>query len=95
MISEKNISAAESYKITQNEIGLKFITIDNRLASAKIALQGAHIMQWKPHDIKNEVLWLSSNTRYMHGRSIRGGVPISWPWFGTSNRSSMHISRIT
>jgi len=82
MISEKYISAAESYKITQNEIGLKFITIDNRLASAKIALQGAHIMQWKPHDIKNEVLWLSSNTRYMHGRSIRGGVPICWPWFG-------------
>jgi hypothetical protein len=37
MISEKYISAAESYKITQNEIGLKFITIDNRLASAKIA----------------------------------------------------------
>ena len=45
MISEKNITAAESYKITQNETGLKFITIDNELASAKIALQGAHIMQ--------------------------------------------------
>ena len=57
MISEKNISAAQSYKITQNEIGLKFITIDNELASAKIALQGAHIMQWKPHDLKNEVLY--------------------------------------
>jgi glucose-6-phosphate 1-epimerase len=60
MISEKNISAAQSYKITQNEIGLKFISIDNELASAKIALQGAHIMQWKPHNVKDEVLWLSS-----------------------------------
>jgi glucose-6-phosphate 1-epimerase len=82
MISEKNISSAQSYKISQNEVGLKFITINNELASAKIALQGAHVMQWKPHNIKNEVLWLSSNARYMHGRSIRGGVPICWPWFG-------------
>jgi glucose-6-phosphate 1-epimerase len=56
MIGEKNISAAQSYKIKQNENGLKFITINNELASAKIALQGAHVMQWKPHNEINEVL---------------------------------------
>ena len=82
MINEKDISAAQSYKITQNEIGLKFITINNEFASAKIALQGAHVIQWKPHKVKNEVFWLSSNARFIHGRSIRGGVPICWPWFG-------------
>jgi glucose-6-phosphate 1-epimerase len=27
-------------------------------------------------------LWLSSNARFVKGRSIRGGVPICWPWFG-------------
>ena len=82
MINEKDISAAQSYKITQNEIGLKFITINNEFASAKIALQGAHVIQWKPHKVKNEVFWLSSNARFIHGRSIRGGVSICWPWFG-------------
>jgi len=58
MISEKNICSAQSYKISQNEVGLNFITINNELGSAKIALQGAHVMQWKPHNVKNEVFWL-------------------------------------
>ncbi len=29
MLSEKNISSAQSYEISQNEVGLKFITINN------------------------------------------------------------------
>ena len=31
---------------------------------------------------KRQVLWLSSNARFIKGRSIRGGIPICWPWFG-------------
>ena len=35
-------------KFTEDSHGLQFIEIDNTLATAKIALQGAHVMQWQP-----------------------------------------------
>lgn len=68
--------------ITQDENGLEYIEIDNDLATAKIALQGGHIISWQPKEQDHPVLWLSSNARLQKGRSIRGGVPICWPWFG-------------
>lgn len=67
---------------TQDAQGLKYLEVDNPLCTAKIALQGAHVMVWQPKFLTNPVLWLSSNARYVPGRSIRGGVPICWPWFG-------------
>lgn len=67
---------------TKDESGLQYLEIDNPLASAKIALQGAHVIAWKPRFLNEPVLWLSSNARFVKGRSIRGGVPICWPWFG-------------
>ena len=80
-------------KIFKNKDGLKFIDINNDKADARIALQGAHVDWWKPKLIKDDVLWLSSNARYEKGRSIRGGVPICWPWFGehpTDNSFCLH-----
>lgn len=69
-------------KFLRDDAGLDYIEIDNDYATAKIALQGAHIMAWQPKSQKTPVLWLSSNARYVQGRSIRGGIPICWPWFG-------------
>ncbi|MEI8362031.1 MAG: D-hexose-6-phosphate mutarotase [Betaproteobacteria bacterium] len=70
--------------------GLDYIEIDNRHATAKIALQGAHVMHWQPKSTAEPVLWLSSNARYVKARSIRGGVPICWPWFGAHPTDSSY-----
>jgi len=69
-------------KFIRDDAGLDYIEIDNDYATAKIALQGAHVMVWQPKAQQNPVLWLSNNARYVLGRSIRGGIPICWPWFG-------------
>ena len=61
---------------------MQFIEVDNSLAVARIALQGAHVDWWRPKSVKQDVLWRSTSVRYEKGRSIRGGVPICWPWFG-------------
>jgi D-hexose-6-phosphate mutarotase len=61
--------------------GLAVAEIANLHADASIALQGAHIMTWKPHG-QEPVLWLSRFGKFAPGKSIRGGVPICWPWFG-------------
>lgn len=44
-------------------------------------LHGAHVTSWKPAG-REEVLFLSSKSRWEDGYAIRGGVPICFPWFG-------------
>ena len=80
--TEKRLKLHAHVLQTQDENGLQYLEIDNPLATAKIALQGAHIMGWQPKFLAQPVLWLSSSARFIKGRSIRGGVPICWPWFG-------------
>ena len=61
--------------------GLVVARIRNALAQADIALQGAHIMTFQPSG-EQPVIWLSPVAKLVPGKSIRGGVPICWPWFG-------------
>lgn len=79
---DDNTTLHPHIKITEDENGLQYIELDNPLATAKIALQGAHVIHWQPKSEKHPVLWLSEHARYIKGRSIRGGVPVCWPWFG-------------
>jgi D-hexose-6-phosphate mutarotase len=57
------------------------IDIHNSLASATVSLQGAQLIDWTPVDA-DPVIWLSDKAHYSPGKSIRGGVPVCWPWFG-------------
>ncbi|HEY3325855.1 MAG TPA: D-hexose-6-phosphate mutarotase [Novimethylophilus sp.] len=66
---------------TASDYGLPVAEIDNELASATIALQGAHVMTFQPHG-EAPVLWLSEQARLQPGKAVRGGIPICWPWFG-------------
>jgi len=79
---EKPEAAALHLQLVEDENGLMTIEVNNPLATAQIALQGAHVTQWQPKNVSAPVLWLSKKARHIHGRSIRGGVPICWPWFG-------------
>jgi glucose-6-phosphate 1-epimerase len=74
----------------EDEHGLHFLSVENSQATATIALQGAHVMHWQPKSASQPVLWLSSNARYTEGRSIRGGIPICWPWFGAHPTDSSY-----
>jgi D-hexose-6-phosphate mutarotase len=62
--------------------GLVVAEINNRLATAALCLQGAHLMTWKPRRQSVPVIWLSRDAKLRAGKSIRGGVPVCWPWFG-------------
>ncbi len=61
--------------------GLIVARINNELASAEIALQGAHLYSWKPRE-EVPVIWLSQDARFERNKAIRGGIPVCWPWFG-------------
>jgi len=68
------------------ENGFKYIEVTNDIASAKIALQGAHIYEYKCKG-KDDILWLSETSSFEDGTAIRGGIPICWPRFGSLDES--------
>lgn len=66
---------------TEGKGGMPVIDIKNKFASAIISLQGAHLLSWIPEG-EEEVIWLSEDASFAPGKSVRGGIPICWPWFG-------------
>jgi D-hexose-6-phosphate mutarotase len=62
--------------------GLIVADIANAHSTASICLQGGHVMTWQPKSVNEPVVWLSPLAKLAPGKSIRGGVPICWPWFG-------------
>jgi len=60
---------------------MPILEIKNTHATAIISLQGAHLLSWIPAG-EEEVIWLSEDAKFAAGKSIRGGIPICWPWFG-------------
>lgn len=67
--------------------GVIIAEVANQHALANIALQGAHIATFQPRG-EEPVLWLSPNAKFAPGKSLRGGVPICWPWFGPHKTDS-------
>lgn len=55
--------------------------IRNEQGAARVCLQGAHVLSFIPAG-GQDLLWLSSASRYRPGVAIRGGIPVCWPWFG-------------
>ncbi len=47
---------------------------------ASISLSGGHILGYKANG--EERLWMSPKANLEAGKSIRGGIPVCWPWFG-------------
>lgn len=67
---------------------LDVIVVDHPQVRASVALQGAHLLSWQPAG-EEEVLWLSDITPFKHGKALRGGVPICWPWFGPAEQKDL------
>lgn len=61
--------------------GFVVVAVNNAHASATIAMQGAHLMNFQPKG-QQPLIWMSPEAKLAAGKSIRGGVPVCWPWFG-------------
>jgi len=60
--------------------------VENQVASARIFLQGAQVSSFCRKNQK-DLLWLSPTCDFKTGNSLRGGIPICWPWFGEFSRN--------
>ena len=64
-----------------DDAGLPMLLVENPRGRAVVALQGAHVMAFRPAG-KDELLWVSPLTALQDGVPIRGGIPLCLPWFG-------------
>lgn len=71
------------------EGGIPIIEVQNKQATAVISLQGAHLLRWQPAG-EEDVIWLSNDAKFAMGKSVRGGIPICWPWFGAHESNATY-----
>src|SRR5262249_49466278 len=68
-------------QVVEGKGGLPKVRITTPNVMGEIYLHGAHVTSWKPSGAE-EMLFLSSQSRWEDGRAIRGVIPICFPWFG-------------
>ena len=61
--------------------GLPRLRLCGQGGSADVMLDGAHVTSFTPAGGR-ETLFLSDLARFERGGSIRGGIPVVFPWFG-------------
>ncbi|HYA25614.1 MAG TPA: D-hexose-6-phosphate mutarotase [Terriglobales bacterium] len=67
-------------RVCEGDGGLARVDITSPLAHGQMYLHGAHVTSWHPAG-SEEVLFLSTISRWEEGQAIRGGIPICFPWF--------------
>ncbi|PIA69046.1 D-hexose-6-phosphate mutarotase [Pseudomonas sediminis] len=55
-----------------------------------VAQQGAQILSYQQGE-QPPLIWLSPDAAYQRGQSVRGGVPVCWPWFGDLRRNPQAV----
>jgi glucose-6-phosphate 1-epimerase len=59
-------------------------------AELLVAEQGAQILSYREGDAP-PIIWLSEQAAFEAGQSLRGGVPVCWPWFGDLRRNPAKV----
>ncbi|MHA6491925.1 D-hexose-6-phosphate mutarotase [Pseudomonas borbori] len=59
-------------------------------AELLITEQGAQVLSYRCGE-QPPLIWLSEQAAYQHGQSVRGGIPVCWPWFGELQRNPLAV----
>lgn len=59
-------------------------------AELVVAQQGAHIISYQI-DGDQPLIWSNPGAVFKHGKAIRGGMPVCWPWFGNFQRNPLSV----
>src|ERR1700689_5771601 len=67
-------------RVSEGNGGLARVQITGAFGEGEMYLHGAHVTSWKASG-DDEVLFISTKSRWEEGQAIRGGIPICFPWF--------------
>jgi glucose-6-phosphate 1-epimerase len=62
-------------------------------AEVVISQQGAQVLSYQRAG-QPPLIWLSEQASYQRGQSVRGGVPVCWPWFGDLGRNPQAVQAL-
>jgi glucose-6-phosphate 1-epimerase len=62
--------------------GLDLIEIDNGKARALISPYAGQVLSFRRAGEAQDLLFVSEHAYFQPGKSIKGGIPVCWPWFG-------------
>ncbi len=77
---DRRFGIPDTARVCRGDGGLARVVITSPLAHGEMYVHGAHVTSWRPAG-NEEVLFLSSKSRWEEGQAIRGGIPICFPWF--------------
>jgi glucose-6-phosphate 1-epimerase len=72
---------AGALEFAETATGLVKAIVSIADTTGELYLQGAHVTAWSP-PASAAVLFTSPESKFSPGRTIRGGVPVIFPWFG-------------
>lgn len=77
---DHRLGIPELARVIAGRGGLPKVVVSSATATAEMYLHGAHVTSWKPNGAR-DAFYLSPNAIWAEAKAIRGGVPISFPWF--------------
>lgn len=80
-LNDRFADASGAARFEEGKGGFTRLVLTAPAGVAHIYLYGAHVTHYQPRD-QSPVLFLSEKSFFTHGRPIRGGVPLVFPWFG-------------
>ncbi|WP_372809391.1 D-hexose-6-phosphate mutarotase [Litorivivens sp.] len=69
------------WHFSESRAGFPLLHLIDGNTQATVSVYGAQLLSYCPA-AQEDVLWLSDDARFQQGKSIRGGIPLCWPWFG-------------
>jgi glucose-6-phosphate 1-epimerase len=80
LVDDRRFGISDLARVCEGNGGLTRVDITSPLARGEMYVHGAHVTSWRPAG-SEEVLFLSTKSRWQEGQAIRGGIPICFPWF--------------
>ncbi len=80
---QSELQAPTVTSTTTNNV--EWLTVETPYSTLTMTTFGAHITGFQPNSDQRQRLFMSPNAIKDGKASIRGGVPICWPWFGDHN----------
>ncbi len=72
---------------------LQCLRVQTARAELLIAEQGAQVLRYQVFG-QEPVIWMSEEAAFEAGNSVRGGIPVCWPWFGDLMRNPPQVQAL-
>lgn len=76
------LGITDRLRFVEGRGGFVMIEIENAFATATITPYGGQVLQYRPKDAADDLLFVSERAHFTPGKENKGGIPICWPWFG-------------